>query len=360
MSILNVAVIGTGLVGKEFISQLLSVPHSCFRLVSVSSSKRTYFSQNGIAASDWQDNLSKSTVKLDLAGLLTDLTVLTPHGLGARAVVVDNTASDAIAAFYPEFLKAGIHVVTPNKKGWSGELSLWQKVDLAAKEGDAKMLGEATVGAGLPIVGTLKDMVGTGDKVIKIEGVLSGTLSYIFNEFSTVSGTGPSFSSVVKIAKEKGYTEPHPADDLSGNDVARKLTILSRHIPSLLHLLPHGYTSVDVRSLVPEGLEDVVSGDEFLEKLPAFDEQYDKLRAEAFKEGKVLRFVGIIDVANKIVRASLEKYPVTHPFATSLGGSDNIIAFRTERYTRPLIVQGAGAGAAVTAAGVLSDLLRLV
>jgi len=165
MSVLNVAVIGVGLVGKEFISQLLAVPHSCFRLVSVSSSTRTYFSPNGLSPSDWQDSLAKSGTKLDLSGLLTDLTVLTPHGLGARAVVVDNTSSDTIAAFYPEFLKAGIHVVTPNKKGWSGELSLWQKIDLAAKEGDAKMLGEATVGAGLPIVGTLKDMVGTGDRV---------------------------------------------------------------------------------------------------------------------------------------------------------------------------------------------------
>ncbi|KAF8524300.1 hypothetical protein BU17DRAFT_74783 [Hysterangium stoloniferum] len=359
MAILNVAVIGVGLVGKEFITQLLAVPHSSFRLVSVSSSTRTHFSANGIS-SNWQELLAKSVVKPDLPGLLAQLIVLTPHGLPARAVVVDNTATDIVAAFYPEFLKAGIHVVTPNKKGWSGELSLWQKIDLATKEGDSKMFGEATVGAGLPIVNTLKGMVGTGDKVIKIEGVLSGTMSYIFNEFSTIKGSGPSFSTVVKTAKERGYTEPHPADDLTGSDVARKLTILSRFIPALTHHLPHGHTSVDIESLVPKELNDVATGDDFLAKLPAFDERFDKLRADAAEEGKVLRYVGIIDVARKIVKASLEKYPVTHPFATSLGGSDNIIAFHTERYPRPLIVQGAGAGAAVTAAGVLGDVLQLV
>lgn len=169
MSILNVAVIGVGLVGKEFIYQLLAVPHSSFRLVSVSSSTCHCFSASGLTASEWKEALLKSTTKLDLPGLLADLTAITPRdGLGSRAVVVDNTASDFVTKFYSEFLKAGIHVVTPNKKAWSSELSLWQKINLAAKEGDAKMLGEATVGAGLPIVGTLKDMVVTGDKVYRL------------------------------------------------------------------------------------------------------------------------------------------------------------------------------------------------
>ncbi|KAF8591339.1 aspartate kinase homoserine dehydrogenase, partial [Ramaria rubella] len=318
MSLFNVAVIGVGLVGKEFISQLLSLSSPTIRLVSVSSSTRTHFSAQGLTASDWHAALSKSTSKPNLSNLLAELTSLNTKP--ARVVVVDNTSSESVAAFCPEFLKAGIHVITPNKKAWSGELTLWQQIQLASKGGESKMLGEATVGAGLPIVGTLKDLVGTGDKVIKIEGVLSGTLSYIFNEFSTVNGSGPLFSSVVKIAKEKGFTEPHPADDLTGSDVARKLTILSRHIPSLAHLLPHGYASVDTVSLVPAELENIATGDEFLAKLPAFDSQFDKLRTDAAKEGMVLRFVGIIDVQQRNVKASLEKYPVTHPFATSLGG----------------------------------------
>ncbi|GJJ14988.1 hypothetical protein Clacol_009258 [Clathrus columnatus] len=355
----NVAVIGVGLVGKEFISQLLALPQSPFRLVSITSSKKSYFSSNGIS-SNWKQLLEASNAKPDFPKLLTDLLVQTPRGQPVRAVVVDNTASESVAAFYPEFLKAEIHVITPNKKGWSGELSLWQKITLATKEGESKMLGEATVGAGLPIIGTLKNLVATGDKIIKIEGVLSGTMSYIFNEFSTPNGTGPSFSSVVRTAKEQGYTEPHPADDLSGADVARKLTILSRHIQELLPLLPHGYTSVEVSSLVPKELEDLTSGDEFVSRLPDFDSHFENLRSDAAKDRQVLRFVGIIDVPSKTIKASLEKYPVNHPFATSLGGSDNIIAFHTHRYQRPLIVQGAGAGAAVTAAGVLGDLLSLV
>lgn len=176
MSILNIAVIGVGLVGKEFISQLLSLPSSPFRLVYVSSSTRTHFSGQGIQASSWPGALSISNSKPDLPKLLTELTVLTPHGTPSRAVVVDNTSSEAVAAFYPEFLKAGIHVITPNKKAWSGELSLWQKIELATKEGDSKVLGEATVGAGLPIVGTLKDLVGTGDKVRLIYVLLFNTL----------------------------------------------------------------------------------------------------------------------------------------------------------------------------------------
>ena len=162
--------------------------------------------------------------------------------------------------------------------------------------------------------------------------------------------------------------------------MARKLTILSRYIPSLRDKLPDGYKSVSTKSLVPAALDGVGSGDEFIKKLPEYDQEFDKLRSDAFKESKVLRFVGVIDVASGVIKADLERwvselvrtsrlilmcvsyrYSITHPFATSLGGSDNIVMFHTERYgARPLIVQGAGAGAAVTAMGVLGDLLRFL
>lgn len=188
-----------------------------------------------------------------------------------------------------------------------------------------------------------------------------------------------SFSSVVKIAKDEGYTEPHPADDLSGADVARKLTILSRLIPELQDKLPHGYESMSITSLIPEKLRGDLgaNGDEFISRLVPFDEDYALLRKNAAAEGKVLRYVGVIDVARGMIEAALQpcvpcqkrfskrnsrycRYPKTHPFATSLSGSDNIIAFHTERYgRRPLIIQGAGAGAAVTAMGVLSDLFKI-
>ncbi|ETW78080.1 hypothetical protein HETIRDRAFT_148757 [Heterobasidion irregulare TC 32-1] len=357
-----VAVVGVGLVGGEFIQQLLSFPSpNHFRIVSLSSSKTSIFHHEGLEFpnADWKTQLQTSSTDPSLPKLLQDLARLVRPG--ADVVLVDNTSSDDIAVFYPEVLKAGINIITPNKKAYSAGLTLYEKILAASLDSGARFLNEATVGAGLPIISTLKDLVATGDKVTKIEGVFSGTMSYIFNEFSTGKAGGPSFSSVVSVAREKGYTEPHPADDLNGADVARKLTILSRIIPSLRSALPEGYQSVKTTSLVPTELEGVKTGDEFVSKLPAFDDHYDQMRTEATRENKVLRFVGVIDVESGLIKADLEKYPDTHPFATSLGGSDNIVMFHTERYgARPLIVQGAGAGAAVTAMGVMSDLLKLV
>lgn len=355
---LSVAIVGVGLVGSELIAQLLALPApSPFRLVALASSKTALFAPEGLAvdAGSWASALAASSTAPDLPALAEQLA-----GLEA-AVLVDNTSSQAVADLYPEFLRRGVHVVTPNKKAFSGTQQLYDAILAASRESGARWLNESTVGAGLPVVQPLKDLVATGDKVKKIEGVFSGTMSYIFNNFSTGSAGGPAFSSVVRVAREKGYTEPHPADDLNGADVARKLAILARSIPSLQNALPEGFASVQTRSLVPSALEGIADGTAFVDRLPEFDAEFDKLRNEAAAEGAVLRFVGVIDVEKGLVKADLEKYPATHPFATSLGGSDNIIMFHTERYSpRPLIVQGAGAGAAVTAMGVMSDLLKLV
>ncbi|EIN08492.1 hypothetical protein PUNSTDRAFT_52884 [Punctularia strigosozonata HHB-11173 SS5] len=358
-----VAVVGTGLVGSEFVNQLLGFPKpNHFHLVSLTSSKLHLFAADGLkfeSGSDWKAQLAQSSVKPNIIDIHRELAgIVTP---GRRVILVDNTSSEEVAAFYPEFLKSGINVITPNKKAFSAGLPLYERILSASLENGSRFFNEATVGAGLPIISTLKDLVATGDKVSKIEGVFSGTMSYIFNEFSTGKPDGPSFSSVVKVAREKGYTEPHPGDDLNGADVARKLTILSRFIPSLRAALPDGYQSVSITSLVPPDLEGIATGDEFLERLPELDDNFDRTRGQAAEEGKVLRYVGVIDVASGEIKADLVQYPTTHPFATSLGGSDNIIMFHTERYgARPLIVQGAGAGAAVTAMGVMSDLLKLV
>lgn len=358
MAPINVAVIGIGLVGSEFLRQLANRASDHLRLVYIASSSRSIYSPTGLDHSSWSKELAASNSKPDLASLPQQLSSLISGG--TKAVIVDNTSSDDVAKLYPSFLRAGINIVTPNKKAFSSSLELYTEIVSAAEAGGAKFLQESTVGAGLPIISTLKDLIDTGDKVIKIEGVLSGTLSYIFNEYSTVTGNKSSFSSIVSIAKENGYTEPHPADDLSGFDVSRKLTILSRLIPSLRSELPQGFKSVSTKSLVPAALENAASGEEFVRRLPEFDAEFEQLRDSATKEGKVLRYVGVVDVKNAVIKASLEKYPVTHPFATSLGGSDNIIAFHTERYgARPLIIQGAGAGAAVTAMGVLADLLKI-
>ncbi|KAG8903780.1 hypothetical protein FRB99_002770 [Tulasnella sp. 403] len=363
--VLNLAVIGVGLVGSELLRQLAQ-PHiaSRFRLVFVSNSKNSVSSltpKGDLSTSNWKERLAESTAPTALEHLPKILGDFAAEDKNPLAVV-DNTSSEAVAVLYPKLLRAGIHVVTPNKKAFSSEQWLYDDILASSASTGAKFLNEATVGAGLPIVSTLKDLVETGDKINRIEGVFSGTLSYIFNEYSTPSGEGESFSTIVRVAREKGYTEPHPGDDLNGADVARKLTILSRLIPSLQSSLKLGYKSVATTSLVPDILAaPEVTGNDFVQHLPDFDAHFDELKADALKESKVLRYVGVIDVPTGTIKASLEKYPATHAFATSLGGSDNIIAFHTERYSpRPLIVQGAGAGAAVTAMGVLSDLLKLL
>jgi homoserine dehydrogenase len=274
----------------------------------------------------------------------------------AKVVLVDNTSSQDVADAYPLILSRGINIVTPNKKAFSGSLKLWQDIFTSAATSGAKIYHESSVGAGLPIISTLKDLVETGDRVTKIEGVFSGTMSFLFNSFAPLQGTGSSWSSEVSRAKELGYTEPDPRDDLNGMDVARKLTILGR----LAGLEIESPSSFPVQSLIPKELESCSSGDEFLQKLPGFDSRMEQTKSEAKNVGKAVRYVGSIDVATKTVKVGLEKFDPEHPIA-ALKGSDNIISFHTERYgNKPLIVQGAGAGGEVTAMGVTSDLIKVL
>jgi len=355
--------LGVGLVGSAVLRQLATVPAlSALRVIALQNSKKTLLAQpgQGLSLQDWKAQLSDSPVAaLPLENLVSSLKEL--EGANQRHIaVIDNTSNDDVASFYPSFLEAGFSVVTPNKKAFSGSLDIFKAIQNAkAKPNGPLTYQESTVGAGLPIIGTLNDLVATGDKIKKIEGVLSGTMSYIFNEFSPASGSSAKFSDIVRVARENGYTEPHPGDDLSGSDVARKLTILSRLVPELADQLPEGFNSVDTQSLTPSGLVDEQNADNYVKRLPDFDAEFDQMRTSAQEKKCVLRYVGLIDVEKKIIKAGLEPYPADHPFATSLGGSDNIISFTTERYTRPLLVQGAGAGADVTAMGVVADLVRV-
>ncbi|KAG9313491.1 homoserine dehydrogenase-domain-containing protein [Chiua virens] len=358
---LHVAIVGLGGVGSALIQQLV---HSSFpvSIAALSNSRKMRLFTDGTSCfvqtreANPLDDPSAQVASLDV--LLEALSGLVQRRPG-RVVLVDNTASEVVAETYPRFLDAGVHVVTPNKKAFSGRLELYKQI-LGAGTGPRGMFyNEATVGAGLPIISTVKDLVYTGDQVKKIEGVFSGTLSYIFNEYSKGEEGGPSFSSIVQVAKANGYTEPHPGDDLNGADVARKLTILSRMIPDLLDLLPNGWVDVRPTSLVPAPLQDA-DAQAFMQRLPEFDAEMAARRDEAARRGNVLRYVGVIDVAQRKVEATLAEYHKTHAFATSLQGSDNIIMLHTERYGgRPLLIQGAGAGNAVTAMGVGSDILKL-
>ncbi|KAI5300314.1 hypothetical protein KEM56_002549, partial [Ascosphaera pollenicola] len=258
----------------------------------------------------------------------------------------------------------GISIITPNKKAFSSEYSHWKEIFETAEKSGAFVYHESTVGAGLPIISTLRDLVATGDKVTKIEGVFSGTLSYLFNNFaSTVpaaGGASPKWSAVVAEAKKLGYTEPDPRDDLNGMDVARKCTILAR----IAGVEVESPSSFPIQSLIPAELESIpATADgikEFMQRLPEFDGQMEEIKAKAEAEGKVVRYVGSIDVATKKVSVELKNFDKTDPIA-GLKGSDNIISFFTERYgALPLVVQGAGAGAAVTAMGVTGDLLKVL
>lgn len=309
---INVAIIGVGLVGTSVIQQLTTVSglSSKLHIVALQNSKKTLLSSSPLT-SDWKTQLSNSsTSALSLPDLVKELQKIT-QSTGRHTAVVDNTSDETVASFYPHFLAAGLSVVTPNKKAFSGTLELYNEIlkyktnDKAGSKGPL-VYQESTVGAGLPIISSLVDLVNTGDEITKIEGVFSGTLSYIFNEFSTPKGGEKKFSDIVKFAKENGYTEPHPNDDLSGSDVARKLAILSRLVPELKEQLPEGYLSVPTHSLTPAPLADVKSGEEYVQRLPEFDSDYDKLNKEAFDQGSVLRYVGVIDVKKREIKASLE------------------------------------------------------
>merc|ERR1711939_1251393 len=352
-SAVSVYLVGAGLVGTQVLHQLAHLENAKqFRVDVIGNSKY----QLHIEASE-RDNIGNLLTLLPPSSAASPKAV--PEGFKVTKLpltdfikslcdaqssqprlFIDCTSSNDVAELYPALLKSNISIVTPNKKAFSASSRLFNEIQ-QAKSSKALVYQESTVGAGLPIISTLNDLVATGDKVVKVEGVLSGTLSYIFNEFSkpVKGGKVQSFSEIVKVAKEQGYTEPHPADDLSGSDVARKLCILSRLIPTVAAL---------------------EKGDEFVAKLPDFDAHYEKMRKEAEEQGQVLRYVGVIDVKGGKVKCGLERYSFDHPFASSLSGSDNIISFHTARYNqRPLIVQGAGAGADVTAMGVVADCLKV-
>ncbi|KAI0464742.1 hypothetical protein LJB42_002366 [Komagataella kurtzmanii] len=351
---INIAIIGAGIVGSAFINQLRSVSSLFdFNVIYLAKSKSALISYDfkPLNLANWKADLDNSSSNpLTVEELLKFL-----KNSPLPAILVDNTSSADVAVAYPQFVSNGISVATPNKKAFSGDLSLWSEIFKASGEPNGGLVyHEATVGAGLPVISTINDLVNTGDKIEKIEGIFSGSLSYIFNRFSTTKPNDIKFSEIVSKAKELGYTEPDPRDDLSGLDVARKVTILAR----LSGFNVKSPDSFPVDSLVPQELETLETSDEFLSRLHEFDSQVGHLKEQAASEGKVLRFVGSVDFPNNKVSVGFGKYDASHPFA-SLQGSDNVISIKTERYQNPLIIQGAGAGAEVTAAGVLADVIKI-
>nr|OQO31102.1 hypothetical protein B0A51_02471 [Rachicladosporium sp. CCFEE 5018] len=362
-----IAVVGVGGVGQAFLGQLAQLqqrlakksPSTNLNLILVRRSTKQ------LSSPDYKPiNIGTALAELDKVTTPFPQLIESVNYLAkapGKVVLVDNTSDLDFATVYPLVLSKGISIVTPNKKAFSHTFSLWTRIFEAATngsgpEGNGFVFHESSVGAGLPVLSTLNELVETGDDVIKIEGVFSGTMSFLFNSFQPVAGGGGTFAAEVKKAKDLGYTEPDPRDDLNGLDVARKLTILAR----IAGLPVESPTSFPVQSLIPAELKDCKSGDEFLARLPEFDNRMDEVKAKAAKEGKVVRFVGSINVGSKEVKVGLESFDKSHPIA-ALKGSDNIISFYTKRYgSNPLIIQGAGAGGEVTAMGVTGDLIKVI
>ena len=348
---ISVGLIGAGSVGTTLLSQ---IARECDRLKreldldlrvrAIATSKRMLLDDRAIDLDAWKPALDDRGTAVDVSKLVAHVhSDHLPH-----AVIIDCTASDDIAARYAEWLERGIHVITPNKRANTATLDYYRRLRSANREVGAHYLYETTVGAALPIIQTVRDLVQTGDEIHEIEGILSGTLSYLFNRFD---GSTP-FAELVKHARALGYTEPDPRDDLSGADVARKIVILAREIGMPLEL-----REVEVASLVPEALQRGSTAD-FLASLSDHDAEMDARRQKAADAGHVLRFVGRVSRDGK-PSVGLHEYPANHPFAR-IQLTDNIVLFRTSRYhENPLVVQGPGAGRDVTAAGVFADLLRL-
>jgi aspartokinase/homoserine dehydrogenase 1 len=347
---LSIGLIGPGTVGSVLLAQIatqverLRALNLDLRVRGIAGSKRMLLEENAIDLDHWRERLAEAGAPLDLEKFAAHCQAdYIPH-----TVIIDCTASADVAGNYRAWLARGIHIVTPNKKANSGAMPDYLALKEAARAAGTHYLYEATVGAGLPVIHTLRDLRETGDEITRIEGIFSGTLAYLFNVFDG----SESFSSIVRTAKLKGYTEPDPRDDLSGMDVARKLIILGREMGLTLEM-----SDVAVTGLVPQALT-ACGVDEFMRRLPEFDASMAAVLAEANGQGQVLRYVGRIDADGKAT-VGLTRLNAKHAFA-NIALTDNVVRFATRRYCdNPLIVQGPGAGPEVTAGGVFSDLLRL-
>lgn len=348
---LNVFVVGLGLIGSTLMKQinkassyLLKEKSLKINVIAVSNSKKMIFNENGINLKTCKDQLLEEGQPMEIGAFIKEMKKLNLE----NSVFVDNTSSKDIVLHYEEVLKNSISIVTPNKLANSDKYKDYEKLQKTCQKYKARFLYETNVGAGLPVINTLRDLKFSGDKIIKIEGILSGTLSYIFNNFKK----GRKFVDIVKEAKENGFTEPDPRDDLNGMDVARKILILAREAGYSLEP-----SDVVVENILPESCLKAKSVDDFFTQLDKNNAVFEEKLDKAEKSNKVLRFIAKLQDGKATV--NLESVGPEHPFY-NLSGSDNMISFTTDRYKeRPLVIKGPGAGAEVTAAGVFAEIISI-
>lgn len=338
----KVFIAGVGAVGGTLLKQINALkPVNKIQIIGICNSKfqKFYSNEEAVSAYDLYHNNEPKNWPSILEELIKNK--------AGSVVFVDATGSEEVAALYSEILRYGIHIVTPSKIANSQSNNQFKELHQTAENKGVTFNYETNVGAGLPVIHTLKSLIATGDEIIEISGVLSGTMTYIFSELDM----GRRFSEIVISARSLGYTEPDPRDDLSGEDVARKFLILAR-----ICGIDIERDELEVESLIPDLLKDVDSTT-FLEKLPEYDLEWKQRIESENKLGYKIRYTGRL--AGGKVRIKTERVQESSPLGR-LSGTNNLIEIKTRRYfDQPLIIQGPGAGKEVTAAGVLHDILRI-
>ncbi len=339
---IKVFIAGIGAVGGSLINLIRKLDHSEFyiHIAGICNSNKVIYNPE---SNDPKTGLIVSGENLNWEEL-TDSLVRQKKG---NLVFIDATGNESVARHYLKLLSHGVHIVTPSKHANTFEQSYFDELVTFPAKGLSQYKYETTVGAGLPVLKTIQSLVESGDKITKISGVVSGTMTYIFNQLQK----GNSFSEIVKEAKELGYSEPDPRDDLSGEDVARKFLILAR---------TSGFTferaDIKVESLIPDDLKNLSLGD-FLTELPAYDKIWKNRHSKALVNNKKLRYTGVFTAEG--INIGVQEVPSDSPLG-NLSGTDNLIQIYSKRYAvNPIVIQGPGAGKEVTAAGVLSDILEI-